>query len=110
LWGTPWGASHNGERGNCLKESEPSFPWGKCSVGRPSGNPPLAFVSLPTRCSSSLAFDLRATSWQQPNVVTAQAFNSDPGDPPAPLGDCNSLRTDFAAQGLLTDKKASSAS
>jgi hypothetical protein len=110
LWGTPWGASHNGERGNCLKESEPSFPWGKCSVGRPSGNPPLAFVSLPTRCSSSLAFDLRATSWQQPNVVTAQAFNSDPGDPPAPLGECDSLRTDFAAQGLLTDKKASSAS
>ena len=35
LWGIPWAASHDVERGNCLNETEPSFPWAKCSVGSP---------------------------------------------------------------------------
>jgi hypothetical protein len=109
LWGTPWGASHDGERGNCLKEPEPDFPWAKCSVGRPLTFPPLAYVSLPTRCASSLAFSLTATSWQQPGVVSRQALNRNPGGPPVPLT-CGGLFPDFSAQGVLTDKKASSPS
>jgi hypothetical protein len=107
LWGTPWAASHNGERGDCLNEAEPSFPWAKCSVGAPLIVPPQAYLSLPTRCAASLEFTGTATSWQQPGEVRAADFNSDPGGDPKPLS-CGSLFTDFKAQGLLTDSKASS--
>jgi hypothetical protein len=110
LWGVPWAVSHNGERGNCLNEAEPQFPWAKCSVGSPTGSPPLAYVSLPTRCVPSLSFGVTATSWQQPGTVTGQALHRDPGANPTALGNCNALHTDFLSQGLLTDDKASSPS
>ena len=103
LWGTPWGVSHNGERGNCLNEAEPSFPWGKCSVGPPSGFHPLAYLTLPTTCTGPLAFAARADSWQQPATVSAAA-----GGPA--LGGCAGLVFDPHPFGRLTDKKASSSS
>ena len=31
LWGTPWAAANDDERGNCLNEAEPAFPWCKAS-------------------------------------------------------------------------------
>ena len=39
LWGVPWNASHNTQRGDCLNEQDPTFAWGKCSVGRPDDDP-----------------------------------------------------------------------
>ena len=56
LWGTPWDASHNAERGSCLNEAEPGFPWCKSSVGEPLAYPPRAFLTLPTECASIFAF------------------------------------------------------
>jgi hypothetical protein len=103
LWGVPWGVSHNGERGNCLNEAEPSFPWAKCSVGPPSGNPPLAYLTLPTTCEGPLSFEARADSWQQPAEVSSQASG------PA-LSACAGLIFDPHPFGRLTNKKASSAS
>ena len=50
LWGVPWGASHDGQRGNCLNEAEPSFPWARCSVGDPAEFAPKAYLSLPAQC------------------------------------------------------------
>jgi hypothetical protein len=110
LWGTPWGASHNGERGNCLNELEPGFPWAKCSVGQPAIFPPAAFLTVSIRCQGSLAFGASATSWQQPALVSASAVNRDPGGDPAELGSCELLQYDFFAHGFLTDRKASSPS
>jgi hypothetical protein len=110
FWGTPWDTSHDGERGNCLKEEEPDFPWAKCSVGPPATFPRLAYVSLPARCSSSLEFGATATSWQQPATVSAQAFNRDPGGKPLAVKGCGALQADFSATGVLNDSKASSPS
>lgn len=64
LWGYPWGVSHNGQRGNCLNEAEPSFPWAKCSVGPPIVYPPQPYLTLPTSCSEPPRFTAAADSWQ----------------------------------------------
>lgn len=66
VWGTPWDASHDGERGDCLKETDPSFAWGKCSVGPPKTNEPLPFLTLPASCQGPLAYRAQADSWQTP--------------------------------------------
>ena len=50
LWGVPWNASHDGERGDCLNEAEPGFPWAKCSVGSIRNNRPLAYLTAPAEC------------------------------------------------------------
>ena len=110
LWGTPWAASHNSERGNCLNETEPSFPWAKCSIGEPSTYPPLAYLTLPTSCGAPLSLTARATSWQQPAEVTSTAVNHDSLGQPAPIGSCANLIVSAHPSGQLTDKKASSAS
>lgn len=109
LWGTPWAASHNGERGNCLNEIEPDFPWAKCSVGEPRKNKPLSYLTLPHHCSGPLAFNTSADSWQQPGEVSAEAVNRDSLGQPVEMTSCGGF--DFAPQpvGLLTDTKASSA-
>jgi len=112
IWGVPWAASHDGERGNCLNEAQAAFPWAKCSVGRPEGlTAPQAYLSLPTRCSGPLSFSVRATSWQQPGVAAAQTFSRALGaGAPAPIDSCAALRFAFTASGLLTSEKASSPS
>lgn len=111
LWGTPWAASHNDQRGDCLNEQEPAFAWAKCSVGPPLTFPPRSLVSLPTRCGSPLDFSLKASSWQQPASISASAESQSPGAPSAPImTGCDRLERDFAAFGFLTDEKASSPS
>jgi hypothetical protein len=109
LWGTPWAASHNGERGNCLNETEPTFPWAKCSVGDPSSYPPRAYLSLPPKCSGPLSFTATATSWQQPGTVTRSAVNRANGGQPAEMT-CQYLQFNPEAVGHLDNTKASSAS
>ena len=95
LWGVPWNASHNGERGNCLNEAEPDFPWAKCSIGEPTVYPPLAYLTLPSPCLATLDFTATATSWQQPAQVAAGAVSRDtqgqPGRPWAPARPLPSL-------------------
>jgi hypothetical protein len=110
LWGTPWGASHNGERGNCLNEAEPDFPWAKCSVGEPTVYPPLAYLTLPSPCLSSLTFTATATSWQQPAQVASQTLNLDSRGQPVALISCATAPFAPTPEGFLTTKKASSAS
>ncbi|HEX5983974.1 MAG TPA: hypothetical protein VFY69_07195 [Solirubrobacterales bacterium] len=109
LWGIPWAASHNGERGSCLNEVEPTFPWAKCSVGEPSTYRPAAFLSLPPQCSGPLAFTARATSWQQPVVATASAVNRSGAGLPAEM-QCEFLQFNPEAAGLLDNSSASSPS
>jgi hypothetical protein len=109
LWGTPWGASHNGERGNCLNEAEPDFPWAKCSVGPPRLYPPEAYLTLPASCSGPLAFSAAASAWQQPAEVSAATVSREAGGEPADLS-CDFLGFASHPAGLLTTKNASTAS
>jgi hypothetical protein len=109
LWGTPWGASHNGERGNCLNQAEPSFPWCKASVGEPTAFPPKAYLTLPGACSGPLFFTATADSWQQPAQVLAQAINRTSGGAEAPMS-CKGLVFEPKPVGQLNDTKASSPS
>jgi hypothetical protein len=110
LWGAPWDASHNTERGNCLNEGEPAFPWAKCSVGEPFNTPPRAFLTLPTECRDSLAFSARVSSWQEPGEQGASALNRDSGGDPAPIEGCSALIFNPTPEGFLSVKKASSSS
>jgi hypothetical protein len=66
VWGTPWDVSHDPQRGNCLKETEPGFGWGKCSVGPPKTNRREPFLTLPVACTGPLPFTVAADSWQSP--------------------------------------------
>jgi hypothetical protein len=109
LWGVPWGASHDDERGNCLNEAEPTFPWAKCSPGEPTVFPPRAFITLPTACSGPLYFTATANAWQQPAQVSATAVNRDSGGQQKDM-ECKSLVFAPKPVGQLTDTKASSPS
>lgn len=109
LWGTPWGASHNGERGNCLNESQPTFPWAKCFPGEPAIFPPKAYVTLPTACSGPLFATATADSWQQPAQVSATAVNRGAGGAQAEMS-CKGLVFEPKPVGQLNDTKASSPS
>jgi hypothetical protein len=110
LWGVPWGASHDGERGSCLNESEPSFPWCKSSAGEPSASPPQAYLTMPGTCSPALSFTASASAWQQPTQVFAAAANLDSGGLPAPVSQCAAIPFAPVSQGLLTTTKASTSS
>lgn len=110
LWGIPWGVSRDGERGNCLNQTEPEFPWAKCSVGPPATFDPLAFLTLPGRCSGPLAFAARASAWGGGGAVARQALGHGPGGEVAELGDCQLLNYTPSPSASLTDKKASSPS
>jgi hypothetical protein len=102
IWGTPWGVSHNGERGNCLNEAEPGFPWAKCSVGAPLQHPPLAYLTMPASCTGPLAFAATAAAWQG---GSAEAVSSAPG-----LEECDTLRFDPRPVGQLTNPRTTSPS
>ena len=104
LWGAPWDASHNAERGDCLNEEEPGFAFAKCWVGEPQTSKPRAFVTLPTVCGASLTFDAEASSWQQGGTETATASSG------GPVTGCENLKFELESDGLLSVTKASSAS
>jgi hypothetical protein len=103
VWGTPWAQSHDGERGNCLNEAEPAFPWAKCSVGPPATRPPKAFLTMPTTCTGPLSYAVTASSWQQADSVSA-------GDGSPALQGCDELLFKPNVAGQLTNRKASSGS
>jgi hypothetical protein len=84
LWGTPWSVAHDGQRGNCLNGLEPNFAWARCPVGGPVVNPRQAYLTLPASCTTPIAFNVTATSWQQPGTVKATSQGK-------PLQECESL-------------------
>ncbi len=103
VWGNPWSVAHDGERGNCLNEADPGFPEAKCSVGPPTENPRLAYLTLPTSCGAPLAFHLSATSWQQPATVSAESAAP-------PLRECDSVRFEPLPLARLNTARAGSPS
>jgi hypothetical protein len=76
VWGNPWGASHNYQRGNCLNEAEPEFGWAKCQVGPPRVNQQIAYLTLPTACDAPLVTTATADSWQEPQRKVSRSYET----------------------------------
>jgi hypothetical protein len=110
LWGAPWDAAHDARRGDCLNEAESSFGWCREAASEPAPHAPLAFLTLPTECTPTLAFTATTTSWQDPTPAARQTLYRDSADNPVPLGGCASLRFPTTPEGLLSVRKASSSS
>jgi hypothetical protein len=106
IWGVPWGAANNEQRGNCLNEVEPAFGWAKCSVGPPSqfGSKRLAYLTLPTSCEEPMDFVVSADSWQQPAELSRGTSGK------ASLEGCDKLEFDPQATAQLSNPRASSPS
>jgi hypothetical protein len=110
VWGTPWAASHDGQRGNCLKETESSFPWSKCSVGPPLNNRPKAFLTLPTSCTGPLHYAVSADSWEQPGQwVGDNALSRDAEGNPMSLERCDRINFATTSFSQPTTTRASTA-
>lgn len=101
LWGNPWGPAHDGERGNCLNESEPSHPYAKCSVqaDQPQ-HAAMPFLTMPTECNVPLRFGVHMRSWQG---ESAQASAAAP-----PLEGCNLVPFEPTPVARLTTGRTSS--
>jgi hypothetical protein len=110
VWGTPWAASHDSQRGNCLKEAEPEFGWAKCSVGPPKNNKPQAFLTLPTSCIAPMHYAVSADSWQQPGQwVGDNALSRDGEGNALTLGRCDRINFSTTSFSQPTTTRASSA-
>jgi hypothetical protein len=111
LWGAPWAASHNGERGDCLDEAEPATPWANsCSAGPRPEFAPRAYLTLPSSCRQPLVYGASATSWQQPGTVARRVFaHFDEGEAQN-LEGCGALPFETGTRALLADPRASSPS
>jgi hypothetical protein len=105
IWGTPWAAAHDGQRGECLNESDPATPNGSCPVS--ALNPPhaaQAYLTLPSTCEVPLSFHLAAGSWQQPTPVQRSWTSG------AALSECASLPFNPIPTGRLSTDRTSSPS
>jgi hypothetical protein len=103
LWGTPWSVVHDGQRGHCLNQDEPSDPLGKCSVGPAKTNIPLAYLTMPSTCSGTLDFGIQATPWG--SGAAAERTVSIP-----PLTGCDSLSFEPVTRTTLTTNRTTTAS
>ena len=111
LWGAPWDASHNTERGNCLNEAEPGFPW--CEVlGRRAAQHHAARLPHPARPSAATRLPSRRGS--APGSSRARRARRRSTATPAAIRrrstGCSSLIFNPEPEGFLSVKKASSSS
>jgi hypothetical protein len=105
LWGTPWDYDHDGQRGDCLNEADPSTPYGTptvigpsftagtCSIGPPSYLDAYAksLITLPAGpCGVPLDFAAAARSWQAPGTSAEVAAQANGG---GALSECKSSLT-----------------
>ena len=106
IWGVPWAAGNDGQRGNCLNEVDPGSPWAKCSVGPPNTPEfePRAYLTMPTSCEEPIDFTAVATSWQQPAGLTRSTTGK------ASLTGCGKLEFEPRAVAQLSNPRASSPS
>lgn len=110
IWGVPWAAVNDQQRGNCLNEANPTKGWGACSVGPPAQQFPFAYLTLPVNCEGPIAITARAEAWQGGGEISSEALNRDAkGNPLAPKG-CESLTYAPVPSAFLTNTKASSSS
>ncbi len=91
LWGVPGDPRHDEFRGECLTVAGES----ECSHAFPGTVEP--FLSLPTRCSTSLETRIHADSWEEPGVfIQGSAFSGESEGAPVGLTGCD--RMSFSPQ------------
>jgi hypothetical protein len=110
IWGAPWKASHDPERGDCLNEANPILSWGNCSVGNAQENPALAYLTMPSTCSRPLAYAASASSWQQPQQVARRVFSSFDQGEPVTLEGCDKILFGTTPQAVVKNPRAASPS
>jgi hypothetical protein len=111
LWGTPWAAAHNSERGDCLNEAEPGVPWENgCAATSTQQSPPLAYLTLPSTCSEPLVYGISATSWQQPGTTVRRQFSHFNEGEPLQLEGCAHVGFSPTAQAFVANPRAASPS
>jgi hypothetical protein len=110
IWGTPWSVAHDGQRGDCLRETDPAHPWAKCSTGQPKSNRPQPFLTLPNSCASPLHYAVSADSWQQPGVwVGDNALSTDAQGRPLGMQRCDRVGFGTTSFSQPTVRRASTA-
>jgi hypothetical protein len=116
IWGVPWSAAHDDQRGDCLNEVDPNSAEAKCSAEAAKIFETVRpFTSLPPSCGKPLHLVARARSWQQSGVVESSTDASPPltgcdelNFKPNPTARLNSERTttpsgfDFSLDGNST--------
>jgi hypothetical protein len=103
IWGTPWSAVHDTQRGSCLNEIEPAFAHAKCPVQSSAReHATQAYLTLPTSCEGPIGFAVRADSWQQPAFV--KAISSSEGS----LEGCDGIPFDPASVARLSTTRTTS--
>ncbi len=105
IWGNPWAAAHDGERGNCLNEVDPSTPHASCPTSE--FNPPhspQAYLTLPSTCTEALLFKVKATSWQNEPAAERSLTSG------APLTECDTLPFNPIPRGKLSTNRTSAPS
>jgi hypothetical protein len=104
IWGVPWAAAHDEQRGNCLDETEPAVGHGSCPISE--FNPPhvtQAYLTLPSNCQTPLDFHIGATSWQGSAVERSWTSG-------AALTRCDELAFNPVPTGSLSTNRAGSPS
>ncbi|HEX4669582.1 MAG TPA: hypothetical protein VH275_06365 [Solirubrobacterales bacterium] len=102
LWGVPWAIAHNGQRGDCLNEQEPGFPFAKCAISPPQpDHVPFAYLTLPASCVPAFSFAAVASSWQGAGPVRADQVTP-------PLEGCAAIKFEPKSLAQVTNPRASS--
>jgi hypothetical protein len=111
IWGAPWQIDHNGQRGECLNEVEPEFPFAKCPVEQNVRTHfPYAYLTLPTSCEGPIPFRLTANTWQNPAFTTVTDVSRDAFGIPAGLENCAGINFEPRTTARPTNFRASSPS
>jgi uncharacterized repeat protein (TIGR01451 family) len=108
LWGDPSDPSHDSFREGLNPES--GQPSGQCPRGGCSVEPATsAFLTIPSACGPSLAFDGSATSWPGSTAARREIFSTGEGEP-EPVEGCNQLAFEptIAAQATTNVAETSS--
>jgi hypothetical protein len=106
IWGNPFAAAHDGQRGNCLNEVDPSSPHGLCPVSDLSPpHPARAYLTLPSSCEAPLSFHVSLTSWQAPASAVQRTQAG-----AAPLTGCDKLTFNPIPAGRPSTDRTSSPS
>jgi hypothetical protein len=111
IWGAPWFAAHNFQRGNCLNESNSQAPRSNsCAINSTPLEPPLAYLTLPSSCQVPMVYGVTADSYQQPAVESRRQFaHFDQGEP-LDLEGCGAIPFEPAPRAQIANPRASSPS
>jgi hypothetical protein len=106
IWGVPFATAHDGQRGNCLKETNPASPHAQCPVSALSPpHPAQAYLTLPSNCDTALKFNVALSSWQQPATQVERSWTSG-----GALTQCDKLAFNPIPRGKLSTDRTSSPS